>query len=81
MHVVDCRLSDIRNRAGIARIYRWLPVVRSDLAIVVFLSAVSGIEAEAGGDAFAAKAHGWEALLTQIRAALAARAEGKQQAE
>jgi DNA-binding response OmpR family regulator len=54
--------------------------------IVVFLSVDNDVGAkqrgvEAGGDAFAAKVHGWDALLAQIRAALATRANRKEQAD
>lgn len=54
--------------------------------VIVFLSVDSEMEAEqrgfeAGGDAFVAEERGWEALLAQIRAALAARARGKEQGE
>jgi DNA-binding NarL/FixJ family response regulator len=46
--------------------------------IIVFLSIDTDIEAqrrarEAGGDAFVAKAQGWEVLLAQIRKVLSAR--------
>jgi len=79
--VLDIHLPGL-DGYGVARALKTMP----NPPVVVFLSVDSDVEAkrrgvEAGGDAFAAKAQGWEALLAQIRAALAARAKGKDQAE
>jgi len=79
--VLDIHLPGL-DGYGVARALKSMP----NPPIVVFLSVDSDVEAErrgveAGGDAFAAKARGWEALLAQIRAALAARAKGKEQME
>ena len=78
--VLDIHLPGL-DGYGIARALKLMP----NPPVVVFLSVDSDVEAvrlgvEAGGDAFAAKAHGWEALLAQIRTALASRRRGKEQA-
>ena len=79
--VLDVHLPGL-DGYGVARALKAMP----NPPVVVFLSVDSDTEAKrrgvkAGGDAFVAKASGWDALLTQIRTALAARSKGKEQAE
>jgi DNA-binding NarL/FixJ family response regulator len=76
--VLDIHLPGL-DGYGVARALKSMP----NPPVVIFLSVDNGAEArqrgvEAGGDAFAAKAQGWEALLTQIRAAFMTRAQGKE---
>lgn len=73
--VLDIHLPGL-DGYGVARELRSLPKP----PVIIFLSVDSDKDTkqrwvEAGGDAFVAKEHGWEALLTQIRALLAARAK------
>ncbi|HKY53801.1 MAG TPA: response regulator transcription factor [Anaerolineales bacterium] len=79
--VLDIHLPNL-DGYDVARVLKSMP----NPPAVVFLSVDSDTEAEqrgvkAGGDAFVPKAQGWDALLTQIRAVLMARAKGKEQAE
>jgi DNA-binding NarL/FixJ family response regulator len=74
--VLDLHLPGI-NGYDVAR---WLKSLRRP-PLVVFLSVDGDVEArrraiEAGGDAFALKAAGWDSLLAEIRFALAGRAKG-----
>jgi DNA-binding NarL/FixJ family response regulator len=76
--VLDIHLPGL-DGYGVARALKSMP----NPPVVVFLSVDNDREAkqrgvEAGGDAFVAKAQGWDALLTQIRAAFAARARGRE---
>lgn len=79
--VLDIHLPGL-DGYGVARALKSMP----NPPVVVFLSVDSDVEAKrrgvkAGGDAFVTKAQGWEALLMQIRTALAARTKGKEQAK
>jgi len=76
--VLDIHLPGL-DGYGVARALKSLP----NPPVVVFLSVDNDREAQsrgiaAGGDAFAAKAQGWDALLKQIRAALAVRTRGRE---